>query len=169
MGRPGAKGQLWMASLCVHMRPSICAASARAWLRLSRAPAHRRSCASRPVSTDGLGNPWGFGWAAKGFAQSEDKRAARAVPAYLHIQPWKSEPDTRSGEQPEALKGTLTATGLTAGDAYTIYRWDSVEAAFTYEAQYWKVNFTATSDTHVYADDQSFPSDGASYYRVLKV
>jgi len=113
----------------------------------------------------GLGNPYGFGWAVKGFA---DGKGETAVSAYLHVQPWKSEPDTRSGEQPEALKGTLTATGLIAGAAYTVYRWDNVTAAFTYGTAFKKATFTATSDTYVYTDDKSFRSDSATYYRVLK-
>jgi len=115
----------------------------------------------------GLGNPYGFGWAAKGFVDAADKSAA-AVPAYLHVQPWKSEPDTRSGESPEGLQGTLTATGLSAGATYIIYRWDSVKTAFTYDDQYKKASFTATGDTYTYTDDKSFQSDSATYYRVLK-
>jgi hypothetical protein len=66
------------------------------------------------------------------------------------------------------LKGTLTAIQLEAGAKYTIYRWDGVEVAFTYDSQYEKTSFTASSDTYVYADDKSFPSDGATYYRVVK-
>jgi len=113
----------------------------------------------------GLGNPWGFGWAVKGLA---DERAADAVPAYLHVQPWKSEPDTRSGAQPEALKGTLTATGLEKGAAYDVYRWNNSTTAFTYAAAFKRASFTATGDKYVYADDESFRSDSATYYRVLK-
>ena len=41
------------------------------------------------------------------------------------------EPDTRSGQKPDAMKGTLTARDLTAGASYAIYRWDSVAEAFT--------------------------------------
>ena len=112
----------------------------------------------------GLGNPYGFGWAVKGFA---DERAD-AVPAYLQIAPWKSEPDTRSGQKAEDLMGTLTATGLTAGANYIIYRWDNVSSALTYDEAYVKTSFTAKADTYTYADDKSFRSDGATYYRVLK-
>jgi hypothetical protein len=127
-------------------------------------PGHKANCG---LNHYGLGNPYGFGWAAKGFADADDDKRARAVPAYLHVQPWKSEPDTRSGESPEALKGTLTATGLTTGASYVIYRWDSVKSALTYDDEYKKATFTATSDTYVYEDDKSFQSDGATYYRVL--
>ena len=112
-----------------------------------------------------IGNPYGFGWAAKGFAP--DVHGERAARASLRINPWKSEPDTRSGQKPEALKGTLTATQLTAGASYDIYRWDSVGEAFTYSEAYKRASFTATSDMHVYNDDKSFPSDGTTYYRVV--
>lgn len=110
-----------------------------------------------------IGNPYGFGWAVKGFADKQ----AHAAPASLRVDPWKSEPDTRSGEKPADLKGTLTATELSAGQAYDIYRWDSVKEAFTYSTEYIKTTFTATSDTYVYVDTASFKSDGVAYYRVV--
>jgi hypothetical protein len=113
-----------------------------------------------------IGNPYGFGWAAKGF--THDIKAAESAPASLAINPWMSEPDTRSGKKPEALAGTLTATELVVGTAYEIYRWDTVLDAFTYDAKYKKSSFTATKATHVYADETSFPSNGTTYYRVVK-
>lgn len=113
----------------------------------------------------GVSNPWGFGWAAKGFAQDPKPYVA----ASLKVDPWLREPDTRSGEQPAALKGTLTAAGLIPRTTYTIYRWDSVKEAFTYSDQYKKATFTAASDTYVYTDDKSFQSDGATYYRVVEM
>jgi hypothetical protein len=62
----------------------------------------------------------------------------------------------------------VTATELTVGSTYDIYRWDNVDEAFTaYTAECKKTSFTATKDTHVYADDKSFPSDGTTYYRVI--
>ena len=51
------------------------------------------------------------------------------MPAYLTVEPWKAEPDTRSGEKPEPLQGTLHATELTVGTTYDIYRWDTVAEA----------------------------------------
>merc|ERR1711988_979559 len=99
----------------------------------------------------GIGAPYGFGWAAKGF--TPDVKQARAMPASLRIEPWMSEPDTRSGEEPEPLQGTLTATGLTKGHIYEIYRWDSVDESFTYADRYKKTSFTAKSDTFIYTDD----------------
>lgn len=114
-----------------------------------------------------IGNPYGFGWAITGFAP--DARQALAMPASLHIDPWTSEPDTRSGKRPEALKGTLTVTGLSAGSAYGIYRWDETSEAFAdYSDQYKRTSFTATNGTFVFADDKPFQSDSATYYRVLQ-
>ena len=55
----------------------------------------------------GLGNPYGFGWAAKGF--TPDVKSSVAAPASnVLLDPWKKEPDTRARETPEALQGTLT-------------------------------------------------------------
>jgi len=114
-----------------------------------------------------IGNPYGFGWAMKGF--TPDMHQALAMPASLHINPWKSEPDTRSGQQPESLKGTLTVTGLSAGMTYAIYRWDTTAEAFAdYSDQYKRTSFIADKDTFVFADDKSFLSDGATYYRAVK-
>lgn len=114
-----------------------------------------------------IGYPYGFGWAVKGFAP-EDAKSADAMPASLHIDPWEREPDTRSGETPEALKGTLTVTGLKAGSRYAIYRWDTVADAFAdYSDSYKRTSFTATNGSYVYTDDKSFQSNGATYYRAV--
>ena len=110
-----------------------------------------------------IGNPWGFGWAVKGFADKVD-----AAPASLKVDPWMKEPDTRSGEDPDAMQGTLTATELEVGESYDIYRWDSVKDALTFTEEFVKTTFKATKDTYEYVDDESFQSDSATYYRVVK-
>jgi len=125
-------------------------------------PGHPADCGDYSYC---IGNPYGFGWAAKGFA--DDKKAV-AVPASLSIKPFRSEPDTRSGEKPEALTGSLTATELAVGTKYDIYRWDSVKEAFIYSDEYKKTSFTATSETYTYDDDKTFSSDGTTYYRCVK-
>lgn len=106
--------------------------------------------------------PYSFGWAVQGFLDHTPY-----VPASLHIEPWMSEPDTRSGETPEAIQGTLTVSELTVGASYDIYRWDSVDDAFTYTDTFKKTSFTAKTDTFVYKDPQSFQSDSATYYRCV--
>ena len=110
--------------------------------------------------------PYAFGWAVKGFKDGEcDCR--QVMPASLSIQPWLREPDTRKGERPTELKGTLTVTDLQVGSCYHISRWDSVEEAFTYTEKYEKITFRARKDTLVYVDDESFPSNGTTYYQCI--
>ena len=121
-------------------------------------PGHQASC--RPFSY--CMATYAFGWAVKHFVDD-----AQSLPASLAIKPYLSEPDLRSGEKPEALQGTLTVTELTEGSSYDIYRWDTVEDAFTYSDSFKKTSFKATSDTFVYSDDQSFQSDGTTYYRCV--
>ena len=82
-------------------------------------------------------------------------------------EPFLSEPDIRAGKSPEQLKGTLTATGLTTGTKYDIYRWDTVSDAFTYDAKFKKSSFSAENGTFVYNDPDTFSSDGTTYYRVV--
>lgn len=106
--------------------------------------------------------PYAFGWAVKGFL--DDKQG---MPALLRIDPWQSEPDTRSGKKPDAIKGTLTVSELTTGSSYDIYRWDTVADAFTYSDDFKKSSFKATGDTFVYIDDKSFESDSTTYYRCV--
>lgn len=106
--------------------------------------------------------PYAFGWAVQGFLDHRE-----GLPASLHIDPWMSEPDTRSGKTPHAIQGTLTVTALTTGSAYDIYRWDTVADAFTYTDAFKKTSFKATNDTFVYKDPQSFQSDSATYYRCV--
>jgi hypothetical protein len=112
--------------------------------------------------------PYSFGWAVKGFNETSASTSKTGLPAYLHVQPSQSEPDTRSGQKPEPLTGTLTVTGLTDSTAYEIYRWDSVDEAFTYADEYKKATFTATGDTHVYTDTTTFESSGTTYYRCVE-
>jgi hypothetical protein len=72
-------------------------------------PGHKADCGTYSYC---IGNPYGFGWAVKGFAPN-DTHTANAMPVSLAIFPSEREPDTRSGAKPEALRGVLTATELT--------------------------------------------------------
>jgi hypothetical protein len=107
--------------------------------------------------------PYSFGWAIEGFL--DEKEGLRAS---LNIQPWKSEPDTRTGSSPNKMTGTLTVEGLTKGTKYDIYRWDSTKEAFTYTDEYKTSTFTAGRDTFVFKDPKTFSSDSATYYRCVK-
>lgn len=107
--------------------------------------------------------PYSFGWAVQGFLDEKE-----GLPLSLSIQPWKSEPDTRTGSRPNMIRGTLTAEGLTAGTKYDIYRWNSVKEAFTYSDDHKISTFTAKSHTFVFKDPKAFSSDSATYYRCVK-
>merc|ERR1711920_728811 len=104
----------------------------------------------------------GFGWAIQGFLDDKD-----GLPLSLTIDKWQREPDTRSGETPTQLTGTVTVTGLKSGTKYAIYRWDSVAQAFDYKNAHSVHRFTASKDTEVYADPVTFRSDGTTYYRCI--
>jgi len=103
--------------------------------------------------------PWGFGWAIKGFVNNRHSQ-----PAVLHLSPWQSEPDTRSGKAVIAIKGTLTVSDLAVGGSYNIYRWDSAHDAFTYTNDFLSTSFQATNSSFVYEDPRSFQSDSTTYY-----
>lgn len=107
----------------------------------------------------------GFGWAIEGFLDNGGNQFT-IMPLSLTVDP-VNEPDIRTGSKPEALSGTLIATGLTAGTKYAIYRWGSVETAFDYSRPHSTHRFTATSDTEAYTDAESFASDSATYYRCI--
>jgi len=108
---------------------------------------------------------YAFGWAVKGFV--DPTQHIVAMPASLHIDPWKSEPDIRAGQHGVPLKGTLTVSALTSGKTYDLYRWD-VDTFGTYTTEYHKLSFTATNNTYVYVDDQSFMSNGTTYYKCVE-
>jgi len=107
--------------------------------------------------------PYSYGWAMQGFLDEQE-----GMPLTLSITPWKSEPNTRAGAAPIDIKGTVTATGLTAGSQYYIYRWDTVAEAFTYDDKYKMTTFTASSDSYVMEDPQPFSSHSTTYYRCVE-
>lgn len=108
--------------------------------------------------------PYSYGWALEGFLDEQE-----GLPLSLSIDPWEREPDLVQGSSPIAITGTLTATGLTAASTYSIYRWDSVEEAFTYSDSYKATTFTASSDTFIFQDPATFSSAGTTYYRCVEV
>ncbi len=66
--------------------------------------------------------------------------------------------------------GYAQRTLLATGAAYTLFRWDSVEAFGDYTRVLKAVNFTATAaGTWDYADPLPFWSNGTTYYRVHAV
>ena len=90
----------------------------------------------------------------------------------------------RHHEEPIELTGTVTAEQLKRGARYVIYRWDSVDAAFTHEPAH-EINgcarvdvcikircrqetfFTAAGDTCVYEGPKTFLDNCTTYYRCV--
>jgi hypothetical protein len=91
-----------------------------------------------------------------------------AAPLSLKVHPYLREPDYRRHERPIQLTGTVTAERLSVGSRYSIYRWDSVQEAFTYTAEYKITTFTAANSTFVYKDGTSFSNNGTTYYRCVE-
>jgi len=119
------------------------------------------------IGDDYLGYPCinklrGFGWAVQGFLDQK-----QGLPLSLTLDKWQSEPDTRSGEKPIQLTGTVTVTGLSSGGKYAIYRWDSAADAFDYKNPHSVHRFIASKGIEVYTDAKTFSSDGTTYYRCV--
>jgi len=107
--------------------------------------------------------PYAYGWAMHGFLDEQ-----QGMPLSLSISPWQSEPNTRAGEEAIYLTGTLTATGLTVGSQYDIYRWNTVAEAFTYSDKYKIKTFTSLDDSFVFQDPEAFASNSTTYYRCVE-
>jgi len=105
---------------------------------------------------------WGFGWAIEGV---QDERPG--VPVLLSVEPAESEPNTRLGEPPIMLRGTLAISNLTEGERYAIYRWDSVADAFNYSRARLVRNFTAAGPSESYEDPVHIASSSATYFRCV--
>jgi len=102
---------------------------------------------------------YGFGWALQGFQDEQE-----GLPVSLTVDPWESEPDTRSHQASTQLTGTLHIEGLIGGQRYAVYRWDSVESAFDYSRPTSVHRFTASGAAETYTDQKTFVSSGTTYY-----
>eukprot|EP00040_Diaphanoeca_grandis_P024980 m.137984 g.137984 ORF g.137984 m.137984 type:complete len:353 (-) comp29965_c0_seq1:60-1118(-) len=83
----------------------------------------------------------------------------------------QQEPDTRMGQLPTPVLGVVTATSLTPGKRYTLYRYEGTATLPTdgtpgSTAKH-TVPFTASTPTWVYNDKVPFLSNTATYYRVF--
>eukprot|EP00933_Yihiella_yeosuensis_P080173 TRINITY_DN93582_c0_g1_i1.p1 TRINITY_DN93582_c0_g1~~TRINITY_DN93582_c0_g1_i1.p1 ORF type:complete len:369 (+),score=66.09 TRINITY_DN93582_c0_g1_i1:100-1206(+) len=105
-------------------------------------------------------NKYGFGWAIQGFQDEKE-----GLPLSLAVDPSKSEPDTRLGQSPKPITGTVTAEGLAKGKKYAIYRWNDVDSAFDRSKAHSIHRFVASGETEVWTDAETFMSDSATYYR----
>jgi len=105
----------------------------------------------------------GYGWAIEGFLDQQD-----ALPLSLTLDHFGSEPSPRNGQKAIQMTGTLTATELSTGSEYAIYRWENVDEAFVYTDDKKIHTFTATDDTFVFQDPNTFSSFSATYYRCVQ-
>eukprot|EP00658_Telonema_sp_P-2_P078048 TRINITY_DN7219_c0_g3_i2.p1 TRINITY_DN7219_c0_g3~~TRINITY_DN7219_c0_g3_i2.p1 ORF type:complete len:200 (-),score=20.69 TRINITY_DN7219_c0_g3_i2:163-762(-) len=116
---------------------------------------------------DYLGYPciyaqYGFGWAVTGLQDP----TAGSIDVSLDVDS-NTEPDTRSGQSPGALQGTVTVSKLKPGEQYDLYRWDDVESAFDYAKATKVHSFVADAEPTVFTDPTSITSNGVTYYRCL--
>jgi len=123
-------------------------------------PGSRSQCQSGSSYCIG---PYGYGWALQGFSDSRD-----AVQLSLKVDPWEREPDYRRHESAIQLKGTVTAEDLKVGLRYSIYRWDTVDEAFTYNDEYKITTFVPEASTFVFEDPKTFSNTGTTYYRCVE-
>ena len=79
------------------------------------------------------------------------------------------EPNVRSWERASELHANLTVSGLTAGESYSLFRYDGTAAlpstvASAAATASRKVDFTASGSSWAHADPHTFKSDQAVYY-----
>jgi len=83
-----------------------------------------------------------------------------------------TEPDVRSGSKANLVNGTVTVSGLSAGESYQLFRYNSTanlpaQAPFAPTAQV-VTNFDASDTTWTHVDPLPFMSDTAVYYLAAK-
>jgi len=102
-----------------------------------------------------------YGLAVSGFDHSTP-----TLPVQIDVD-HQIEPNVRSSQKPVPFQATVTVSSLTAGQAYTLYRYKGFNSfpAKDFEHGYdHKLPFVASSSTFTYKDPDSFLSNGAVYY-----
>lgn len=79
----------------------------------------------------------------------------------------QAEPDIRTGQKPLQLNGTVTASGLTKGHNYIMYRITKGRQGSGHAVEY-RVFFTANGTTWTRTDPHTIPSNSATYYVTVK-
>jgi len=103
-----------------------------------------------------------------GIAVNGIKGAGLPVSLFVNNQ---QEPDTRQGQLPEPVHGTVTVSDLITGHAYALYRYEGTASLPTdgtagATAKH-TTPFTASNSTWIYEDKIPFLSNTATYYRVF--
>ena len=97
-------------------------------------------------------------------------KGSGAIPVSLSVNK-QSEPDVREGQPPSILTGTVTASALTPGAKYTLYRYEGTETLPTDGTSgttaTHKTPFTPTAATWTFKDGFPIRSSTAQYYRVF--
>jgi hypothetical protein len=86
-----------------------------------------------------------------------------------------SEPNVSEGASPAEMTGNVTVSGLTAGQSYTLLRYDDYTqvptnasaAGFLGSSFTYHVNFTASGPRWTYTDPNTFTSSGSTTYRCV--
>ena len=88
----------------------------------------------------------------------------------------QQEPNVREGARASMISGMVTVSGLSAGESYTIYRYDTpaqtvpvkVPSAAPFDASNAIKQFKADAETYTFQDPTGIASDGATYYVCAK-
>jgi len=113
-------------------------------------------------------NDVGIGYAITGVVEP----AGASLPVSLAVDRF-DEPDFPwQREDPCELHGVVTAQGLTAGQTYSLLRWDDFsrvpeDGRYLDSAFDRRYTFTAASAQHVFEDPVGFMSNGTTYYRLV--
>jgi hypothetical protein len=111
-----------------------------------------------------------YGVAVSGFLDD----AQATLPVSISVGQ-SSEPNVSTGQAASAMHATVGVSGLVAGQAYALLRFDdytkvptsATAAQYLSSAYSSRQDFTAGSPGWTWADPASFPSDGATYYRCI--
>lgn len=108
-----------------------------------------------------------YGYSMTGL-DNDQVRSGKTLPLSLFVN-CTDEPDVRSHEPPALLQGQVKISGLSAGSAYSVYRWDDyntfpTSGSFDDSQFSYKYEFVADSDAYNFFDENTFWSDKSVVY-----
>jgi hypothetical protein len=130
----------------------------------------RQSCSYDTVHGGCIPAGTDYGVAVTGLADD----AHATLPVSISVGQ-SSEPNVSTGATPSAMNAMVTVRALTPGQSYALLRYDdytkvptaATAAQMLTSAYSFRQDFTATSSSWSWADPNSFPSNGATYYRCV--
>lgn len=98
------------------------------------------------------------------------------LPVHLAVSSW-NEPNPIFRDCCAQMKGTITISNLTIGEFYSLLRYSSYEHVptqgdentFLQSKFQSKHEFEATETSYIYADPNTIPSKGSTYYRCVRI